>query len=59
MHWAGICRLQTLRRHRQHAASVADRVEIHVDEQNASGGVTEASNNNPFDFGKVPQKPRF
>ena len=36
-----------------------DRVEIHVDEQNASGGVTEASNNNPFDFGKVPQKPRF
>ena len=36
-----------------------ERVEIHVDEQNTGGGVTEASNNNAFDFGKAPQKPRF
>lgn len=36
-----------------------DRVEIRVDEKSAGSGVTEASNNNSFDFGRVPQKPRF
>ena len=36
-----------------------DRVEIRVDEKDAGSGVTEASNNHLFDFGRVPQKPRF
>ncbi len=36
-----------------------DRVEIRVDEKDAGSGVTEASNSHLFDFGRVPQKPRF